>query len=907
MRAWLVILMIFLVMVLTRPQPLFAQTMRELDIPSFPSTIPATYGITSYVVPKNGGPTPGALVGTAYEASITNATTNLGLSFMLIEYIFDGNVYPEKLTISVNPSSNNGACNGGMFSYVHVRFFNEANNVLYPNSGITAIDNLSGSAGVYTDRVFDFSTINAFSQPFALNTLQPAKMDVLIGSFCQVIGAPSRTLKITSNAIKFEYTSVDTPLIRPLLDSDEVEFTEQTDPPFFSPYVLARGAGGGLPVHAPADAVVMGITPLSLPQCRSFGIDDCYADVYAVDLSSSYVVALRLIDDESELLYVVDNAPAYLKNEATITGGCVMGNTIRTNNPTVGVALATRGQANLLDRYTLAPSANAPPCVEEENIVCEGGESRMNLVWLGAQKSAGVVYDQTVITIPAGGRMFALLALPVDQRVYAEIVVAGQSLVAQFGTRVETKTLNDQLTTITFGWVYIVPDNGSFSTIEVRNTGTGNLTISDICIAYESNNDPDDPDNPNPPDMPPPPSACYFYNNSFALGDVGWQVNATQMNTPPGGGLVSIGEGGEIAQQVALFLGANPTKSFTLTLVVGLWYTSYVPIPTGDDMELTYSIEDAVYEPIDTITSSQFYESVISNSTITISTNIVIDASIDTNLVIRVGYFGVSPVDGLKGVNIYSTCIAPGDGVWDGYEPPIEGDDGWLEEDCGEIPEVYDTGDVGKNIINAGSRIVNALSYFLGCQLIRATNGIYAQVLSGAVAGVYASNWVGEELVPYVSGYLNNSFNFGANGVGFDASGLTDIFETIGTMPSNFFELLLWVITSFFGILIRIIQGLGTIFSSIIEFINSIINIGNEIISAWNNTVAASMPGIDDCQTLPETKTRCVTFWMMENTILGQPYGVLIIPLIVSALTIIALLNLFVQVRQLIGRVSSSI
>lgn len=907
MRAWLVILMIFLVMVLTRPQPLFAQTMRELDIPSFPATTPPTYGITSYTVPRNGiAGQNGSLDGSSYKASITNATFNLGVSFYLIEYEFDGTVYPEKLTVSVNPSSNNGSCNTNMFSYVHVYFLNSSNAVMYPNSGISAINNLNGSAGSYNDRVFDFSTITAHGQSFKLNTLQPAKMRVQLGSFCAVSGNPSRTLNVASDAIKFEYTSVDTPLIRPLLDSDDEALTEQTDPPFFSPYVLARGGSGGLPVHAPADAVVMGITPLSLQQCRVVGIDDCYAADVSLDLASSYVVALRLIDDDSELLYVVDNAPAYLKNEATITGGCVMGQTIRTNNPTVGVALATRGQANLLDRYTLAPSANAPPCVEEENIVCEGGSSRMNLVWLGAQKSAGVVYDQTVITIPAGGRMFALLALPADQRVYAEIVVAGQSLVATFGTRVETKTLNDQLTTITFGWVYIVPDNGSFSTIEVRNTGTGNLTISDICIAYESNNDPDDPDNPNPPDMPPPPSACYFYNNSFALGDVGWQINATQMNTPPGGGLLSIGEGGEIAQQVALFLGANPTKSFTLTLTIGLWYTSYIPVPTGDDMELTYSIEDSVYEPIDTITMSEFYESVISNTTITISTDIVIDASIDTNLVIRVGYFGVSPVDGLKGVNIYRACLAPVDGVWDGYEP-IEGDDGWLEEDCGEIPEASDTGDVGQNIITAGRTIVTALRYFLGCQLIRATNGIYAQVLSGAVAGVYASNWVGEELVPYVSGYLNNSFNFGANGVGFDSSGLTGIFETIGTMPSNFFELLLWVITTFFGILIRIIQNLGTIFSAIIEFIKSIINIGNEIISAWNTTAAASMPGLDDCQVSPETKTRCVTFWIMENTILGQPYGVLIIPLIVSALTIIALLNLFVQVRQLIGRVTSSI
>ncbi len=340
MRAWLIILVIFLIVVLTRPQSAFAQTMRVLDIASFPSTIPAPLGINSYTLPKSGG----TLVSSAYQASITAATTNLGVSFNLIEYIFDGTVYPEKVTVSVNPSSNNGSCNSAMFSYVYVRFLDGSNNVLYPNSGYTVLAELNGSATVYTDRVIDFSAINAFGESFALNTVLPAKMDVLLGSFCTVGGAPSRTLNISANAIKLEYTTIDTALIRPLLDDDETAFYEQTDPPFYIPYVMSRANTAGRPVHAPADAVVMGITPLSLQQCRNIGIEDCYADVYSLDLSSSYVVSLRLIEDGSELLYVVDDAPVYLKTEATITGGCVMGETIRTNNPTNAITIATSEQ-----------------------------------------------------------------------------------------------------------------------------------------------------------------------------------------------------------------------------------------------------------------------------------------------------------------------------------------------------------------------------------------------------------------------------------------------------------------------------------------------------------------------------------------------------------------------------------
>lgn len=700
---------------------------------------------------------------------------------------------------------------------------------------------------------------------------------------------------------------VFTPLIRPVTNGDEISLTMPQDPPYYANYVMTVSDEAGRPVHAPIDSTVMGITKLTAEHCDMLGLYECYANEYPIDISRAYLVSLRTTDG-AELLYIVDNAPNYLQLEANITGGCVMGQTTRTNSD-VGLAVATDGTEDLLTRFTLAPSDEAEPCVSgETNLVCEGGESRLNTIFIASQKSAGVVMDGSAIIVPPGGRMHGLLALPMNERVYIEVVAGGESAIVQFGTRVENVAFTEQLNVIVFGWSYVVPDVGNNSTVSLTNTGSIPLTISDICVAFESKNDPDDPDNPNPPPLPPQPTSCYFFNPSFDLGDSGWQINATDYNTPTGQGLLSIAEGGQIAQHVQLYVGDLPITTYVLTLEVGLWYDlPYVPSQTGDDMEFFVTLDPIPLDEFAVVTALDFYKAIANNETITLTTELPLEVAFDTNLVIGVGYFGAVPVDGLLGVHIYSACLEPSDGIWHGYEPgenDLNGN-GWLDEHCDQPAKFQTTGDVAETVVGLGNFIYASLKEFVGCQLIRATNGIYAQVRNTGLMGKYTGDWIGGELMPYIGGYLGNMFTFGSGGL--DPNSLLNAFNLFNNVPTNIFELGLWVVANFFTMIGRVLTNLGTIVQAIIDFFRTLINIGNELTRAWTETTAQTMPGIDDCQFSPETKSRCVMFWIMENTLLGEPYGTLIIPVMVSALTIVILGWLYIKVRELIGRVVSMI
>jgi hypothetical protein len=699
----------------------------------------------------------------------------------------------------------------------------------------------------------------------------------------------------------------ETTLIKPLTNSHELSMTMPQDEPYYANYVLGVSTTAGLPVHAPADGAIMKIEPLTIDVCDSLGLYECYAGDYALDLSTAYSVSVRT-NEGDELIYVVANAPRYIKNEVNITGGCVLGETIRTNNNNRGASIATDGNDNLLDRFTLAPADNAEPCWDgEEQLNCEGGESRLNLVYAGAQKSAGVTFDNTTITIPSGGRMYALLALPSNQRVYAEIVASGDAMIAQFGTRVETATLTNDLSTITFGWTFINPDQGDFSTVSLQNTGATPLKITDICVAYESNNDPDDPDNPNPPPLPPPPSECYFFNNSFQFGASGWDINSTSYNAVPGGGSLSIANDGKIAQHVSLYLGDAPITMYTLTMEVGLWYNQ--PYDPEDYLSSEPEIVQFFYdflaetESIGTVTIPQFYDAIVENRRVTLSVQIPLAFATENNFIISVDMDNMTLAQGLRGVTIYNVCLSPDDGIWHGHDPGGDGGNDWVAENCESPSSMQVTGDILGTVAALANFARNTLQEFVGCYLMRAVNGLYAQTRNGVSAGKFAGDWVGNELVPYASGYMSNLFTIGGGGTTFNASSLTQLIGTLGSMPSDIFSLGLWVLANFFGFLIQIIQNLSLIFEAMVEFFTTILNIGNEIIGVWNSTAAMAMPGIDDCSIAPETKVRCIIFWIMENTILGQPYGFLIIPLITSGLTIIALRSLLSEVWALVKRI----
>jgi hypothetical protein len=721
-------------------------------------------------------------------------------------------------------------------------------------------------------------------------------LEVAINWHCTQSAPTQMYVFLQSITANYQVGDALTPLIKPLTNTDEISIggtqyvTSATDMPVKF-------------VHAPADSVVMGIEPLTLDKCNAFGITGCVDGSYSVDVGATYVVYLRTLEGD-ELVYIMSNAPAYIENEQTITGGCIMGQTVRTNNNAVSLALSSDGTTELLDRYTLAPSDEAEPCnSDDEDVVCQGGDDRMLFIFNNASKSNGVTYDGIVIRLPQGGRMAQVVALPRNERVYGEIVASGRNVQVRFGTRVEEAVLGDIFSSVVFGWHYVSPDVQDLSTVYIENTGVGDVVISDICIAFESDN----PPQVDEPPMPPEPPACYFYNHDFALGDAGWAVSDT-FNTSNGALLLY--HESEISQSVSLYPSDDIPTIYTLTARIALWHQPpYVLSQIEEEsLEMYYNIDGVSNLPFgDPVTLANFYDaSVTGEGYIELSTDISLIAPIESNLIIGVDTSNLLGAIGLNGIRLTEVCLSPSDGIWHGYEEsPNDGN--LVVEEC-ESPAQLPLVATALEMIPAFAYFIrDALEEFIGCTLMRAVNGVYGQVKSYGLTAKYTGDWTGQQLVPYMGGYLSNLFAFSANGLYTDFSSVYDILGSLSTIPGDFFGLVAWVIGNLFGILVRIVQNFTTILKAILEFINTLKNIANELIKAWNTTTAQAMPGIDDCQIAPETKTRCIVFWIAENTIFGEPYGFLIVPVITSALTIMALLNLFVQVRALISRVREAI
>lgn len=693
----------------------------------------------------------------------------------------------------------------------------------------------------------------------------------------------------------------ETQLIKPLTNTDEYSMDDFTVGTYT--HVKSETILNFKPVHAPADSVVMGIEPLTVDICNGLNMPNCNAGgAYSIDLSNTYVVYLRTYEND-ELSYIVANAPNYLKTEEPILGGCIMGETFRTTDPTKSATISTDGTDYLLSRYTLAPNDEATPCYvegqDEDDIVCQLGTERMAFIYNNAQKSNGVTYDGTVIRIPVGGSMFQAVALPQNERVYAEIVASGTSAKITFGQDVQFVDLSDTLQPTIFDWRYVTRDIGTLTTIAIENTGNTEITISDICVAFESDNPPDS----NEPELPPQPPTCYFYNHSFDLALAGWSSSDDFVTSR---GRLYLPFDGTISQLVNIYPGQTPPTYYDLTVSFSLWTAptfSSDPLDPANISEITVfyrypdgaSLDQEIGEPttVHTIYSYQFQYS----EPFTLSTQIPVVAAMDGNFTLSVAID--TPMTGLEGILVNSVCLQPNDGNWYGYEPTPEAQ--LVTEQC-EAPEDLVGNESNMLIMMLARHIRDSLQEFIECKLMKAVNGLYAQTRAAGLIARATGDWVGQQAVPYVGGYLANMFDFG-NGVNFDAGDLTSIFNSIATIPNDFFGLLAWVTTTFFGILARIVQNFVTIFRALIEFIQTLISIGNEIIRVWRDTTASALPGLDDCQIAPETKTRCIIFWMLENTILGQPYGYLIVPVITSALVIVALSNLYVQVKRLINKV----
>jgi hypothetical protein len=688
----------------------------------------------------------------------------------------------------------------------------------------------------------------------------------------------------------------ETTLIKPLTNTTE---TSMSDVEYASgvSYVQSQSATNFVPVHAPADSVVMDIAPLNIDRCNAYNIPNCVVDGgYSVDLANTYIVGLRSYEGD-EFSYIVSNAPKYLKTDLAIQGGCVMGETFRTNTPNLSATLASDGTDELLSRFTLAPNDGATSCLgEEDEIVCQLGDERMAFIYANSSKSPGVTYDGTVIRIPPGGTIAGTVALPSNERVYGEIVASGQSAVVRFGSQVQSVSLSSNFQSVVFGWRY-VNEPTDFSVISLDNTGTGEMVISDICVAFESDNPPQTDE----PEYPPAPPTCYFYNYTFNLGDAGWQISDTFEFRDS---QVNMYHQSEIGQRVVLNPGNDVPTYYTLTVKASVWHIPPYSLAPDDLQSFSLYYRDVAgnsQDLGDDVTLTQMYESSITGQGyVTLTTQIPILVPSDWNLLIGADTSGLTGAIGLKGISIHEVCLSSDDGIWHGYEPTP--DENIFAEECTPPAQLANLDSILWMLPAFAYYVQDVLEDVIGCRLMRVMNGVFSQVKAQGLIAKHTADWVGGQAVPYMGGYLANMFNFG-NGVNFDAGDLTSIFSSIATIPSDFFSLLAWVTTTFFGILARIVQNFVTIFRALVEFIQTIIAIGNELIRAWNDTTATTLPGVDDCQIAPETKTRCIIFWILENTILGQPYGFLIVPVITSSLMIVALANLYVQVKRLINKV----
>ena len=660
-----------------------------------------------------------------------------------------------------------------------------------------------------------------------------------------------------------------------------------------------------------------------------------YKHRYWLDASDVYVVTLQL-GDSTKIQYLVRNAPEYVVVGDTVDAGCVLGETIpmtaiatqATNFFGIGAGAAVvayvaggpiawaAGAAalianlagftitftpdsttmgfttlslyddadtiqSLVDQLTVEPTNDDKclgtgafsDCLADNPQFANQGQGWVasgNVEWT----EPGVILDpgesvQATINLSSTGDYTATAYAEGVDGAAGELRVFLGSHTQRFPSPIEWTDL--QLDASPLG----DPDAGTFYTVGVQNTGTAPVAVASLCVTDGS------------PNLGP--NSCYFNNQSFVQGSSGWDVSDGVTESDQA---LNVPDNGVISQNVMLNPLAGGPATYHL-VVRGDWIYTGTDVPSGAS-----AIASIKYEWPD----GTGYQDMIP---INITGNLAfgagklafmadIEVSETTDAVMNIQVETTDAGDlGVTGIRITDACLSTANGgAYPGQgggsaPPPLDANCDYVARPQTNDPAAWLQWHWEKS------------NQFFTCQLRVTLNKMYTLgqrsfLLAGWEARYMQSNlrlwssWLGSQFFPWLNGQFRN-MAIGQVTTIFESGGsCNDLFCVLDHLISavldpiaNLVNSLTGFVTAGINLFLTLVIGFISVglalLSRLIVFFNHFTGLFTGIIGAYNTATPATIEGLPICSIDPTSSPFCRAIWVLDNTILGGRWAVLLV------------------------------
>jgi len=673
-------------------------------------------------------------------------------------------------------------------------------------------------------------------------------------------------------------------------------------------------------VHAPTDGDVIAIQPTTAP------------DGYLVpDASELYKVIIRDLEDK-EWTYFVRNAPDYVKFNEAVTAGCIMGES-QTTATQEGWTAASRAEAEGQpiavppEEFVTEPPLDAAPCSSIESQICLTELDQAD--W---SVTGGHTWQENTVTLQPGARAQQLVSLPTDRFTGLRVVARAtggdlfSTIAISIGETSAQRVIDFAVTEFVIDPALHEPDADKFHTVVVENTGTQDILVTAVCVEIDES---------------PRLGRCYFQNHSFEQGAELWSIAGVD----EGVGEVFVADSGLIAQPATLYSDDDPVE-YEISVDIGLWYyPDYTPSRTDTVNTVSLSYDFGTFS--DVIETVDFATLAIADNDVRLSNTFTVSAETFDDFVISVDV--VSDTADVRGVSVRRACIRPvGRDDFPGHDD--DGDDGLpFDENC-----TYAAKPQGNNLGQWTAWHWHNLSQFFECDLMVTLNNMYDLGLWFQATVNMFIEWFGNVFIPWLGGHFANfvadpsatveeiaaledeglSSPQGAGGlssaqygtdydcawyniichgsnlvtgvIDFGVNGVVDVVEFVVTALATIIDILTLGVKTFGDAMQQLWDFGKEIVAGIKDGITFARDNLNELTTKWDSTDPIPPPGLPDCDVDP-TGDVCMVFWGMENTLFAGTFGSVIIPLIVSILSVLVFLNFANKFRELVYDSSKSV
>jgi len=692
----------------------------------------------------------------------------------------------------------------------------------------------------------------------------------------------------------------------------------------------------GLPIPVPAFPLVQ------------IGLRPMWGDAYMADL-------VVLDTGDLRISYIVANAELYVQQGMTVGAGCIVGETaeiattipgIQSELPGVVVALtsdraipvplmiSSELEAELPDYWTIQPPTEGNPCLRASYLDGCLGDAQLRdpSAW---QLGGSSAWTSGGVSLADGDSIMGLFAL--DRSRAPELIVTARGagvMEMSLGATSQRVDVGATVVRHTILGAPHVADVGGLYSVRVGNylDTQAPVIVTEICVRHTYDGLPPGvpptltPDGwtptPRPTTTPPPPPdqiACTVRNSSFntVLANrsiVDW---AGSPGVEAGEGDVLMPSGATVSQTIGI-----PAGTYTLTVVAAPW--GAIVDDDGVMLDLEYDT-GAGYSPLGSYSLAAYSDA---GGTISYRSTLVL-ASPASSFVLRATIVGSSL--GLRGMRIKSICLNDGDAP-----PPVVGGGsgggpggGPFVAVCGDIIPTPRLGDSVQTWIGW---MWGQLSYFFRCELMVILNSIIdtitrffttmAQVSRWMMASMDAAmQWFGGDLIGWLGGHLANIAS-GQSTTIVSASGGCDIWCILETLvdglvsaldgiidiAADIVDFLIDLVTAVINAAFAIMAAILALFLWLVGEVYRIFMMATgllmSIINAWGTATPEAINGLN-CAVDWDQSAVCLSFWILDNTVLSGP-GEFMIPSITTLASVILAMWIFKRFRYVIIQMGAS-